>query len=419
MNKVFIKSGLIALSLKVSGAIIAFLLSIILSRILGGEQIGTYYLALSIATVPLTVAILGFNIITLKNISYSYSTGDCSSVAGYYTTSTIIVFLTSFIATFSLYAFSEKIALFVFEDSNLTEPLKYIAFSLLPVALFNLNGHSLQARKEVFSAMLVMGLLHNLTIIIFVLISRPVSASDMSSYYFLSAIFVLMISFFLWFREKNYRICSIVSIRKYNGCISVFISQILTQLYTQAPLLLIGYFHNPIDVAHYAISLKIAMLISFILQAINRVVAPDFSRLYKERKIDELNNILRQSIRLMLVIALPMSLVITIFSKEILYMYGEDFTSAADCLVILALSQLVYVLAGNVNVLLQMTDNSNVVRDSAIISSAVSALLCILLIPDFGIVGASFGTLFSLLTSSSYSVYKANKKLKVNTIRFW
>jgi O-antigen/teichoic acid export membrane protein len=419
---VFFKKSIIALSIKVLAATVAFCLSIYLGRTLGSEQLGIYYLAISIVTVPLTLIIFGLNITVLKVVAKSTVDRCWGTINKVVVSSLLFITIMSLIIAGILFILSKYIALSYFNEPKLITPLQFIVLSLIPVALFNLLAHALQGVKRIYVSMLLMGGGHNALIFLYIFIYPPKVATDISLAYLFSAGVTLLIGIVLWFGQRKTKLFTIIKVSEmsiFKGSTSIFLSQMLAQFFTQFPIIILGIYLSSSDVALYAVSLKIAMLISFVLMAVNRVVAPDFSILYSQGEVDKLRVLLKNSSRFMLIVSIPMVAIVTLFPKFILSLYGDSFVDAAACLVVLAFAQFVYVATGNVNVLLQMTGNENVVRNSSLLSALISILSAIIFIPMFGIVGAGLSTLVSLFIASGFSAYKANKLLGINTMRFW
>ena len=415
-----VRSGLGALFMKGGGAAIGFLASVIIGRQLGADEIGVYYLSLSLITIPLTLSIFGMNITILKEISRYYISNKWEAINNIFFQTTISVLLISSSFSILLFLMADYIGKEFFSNDRLVDVLRLISISIIPVSIFNLHGHAIQATKKILRAMFLMGGVHNLLVVVLLLIFYVDNAKKMAMLYMISAFITMFVGVVLWFSDHSSSIR--FNFKRENlvkRSTPTLVSQLLGQAYTQVVVILLGVWSTPLAVGYFVVSLKIAMLISFVLMSVNRVVAPDFSGLYSRGEHTELRKLVAASSRFMLVISIPFVILIQAFPSMILNIYGEGFAEAANCLRILALGQLIYVITGNVNILLQMTGNETVVRDSSIVGAALTLFLGVILIPIWGLHGASFTTLISLSVANFISCYRANYILKINTLKIW
>ncbi|MDB4001175.1 oligosaccharide flippase family protein [Oceanospirillaceae bacterium] len=417
-----IKKSLLALAIKVVGSAIGFFLGIFIAQSIGAKELGIYYLAISIVTIPLTVCIFGLNITLLRDVSKLDVESESGVILTTILSTCIPVLLISTFISITLFFMSEYISLHYYKNEALIYPLKLVSLSLMPIALFSVIAHALQGMKKLLLAMLLLGVTHNLGILSFSILYPPDSAVDFSTYYLMFSIVTLLLSVVplcLLFKDVISGTIKISFEKVFFGSSAIFISQLLAQLYTQFPTLIVGKVYSLEEVAFYAVSLKLAMLISFILMAVNRAISPNFSHFFHTNQMVLLGLLVKRSTRLMLVISVPIFLLIYFGAEYLLSLYGVGFSSAKNCLQILALSQLLYVMTGNVNVLLQMAHYESIVKDSAIVSSVFAVILSLCLIPAFGITGAAITTLISMTLANLISSYRAYKILKINTLKFW
>jgi|SaaInlStandDraft_1057018.scaffolds.fasta_scaffold01690_5 O-antigen/teichoic acid export membrane protein len=418
--KQLLNKSIVAFTIKILGAFIGLAASFYLTKILGSEQSGLYFLALSFMTFPVALCALGLNNTVLKLISSFYTEGNWGAINSVTSKSILWVFSASVIFSCLIFYNAEYIATVVFSKSALEPALKFIAFSLIFTCVFNLYGHIIQAVRRLKSSMIIMGVSHNLFLIITLTLIVNVSLKSAAIAYSISAFFTMLVGMFVWLKLKepvpkaNVSTYLIIS-----TCTPMLVIQLFAQINAQAGTIMLGVWHTPESVAFYVISVKIAALISFILMAVNRVVGPDFSSLYAMGDINKLAKTVQYSTALMVIFSLPLLLLFLIAPGTILGIFGEDFREAKNVLRILAVAQFFYVASGNVNLLLQMTGHANILRNNILISSLVAVLLGLFLIPSYGVHGAGITTALALTVSNILSCYKVHSLLKINIIRFW
>ncbi|MFT5718160.1 MAG: O-antigen/teichoic acid export membrane protein, partial [Oleiphilaceae bacterium] len=99
--------------------------------------------------------------------------------------------------------------------------------------------------------------------------------------------------------------------------------------------------------------------------------------------------------------------------------FGEEFRVASTALVILALGQFVNIATGSVGYLLSMTGLERKVRDNAFFSAIIGVTLGFVLIPIYGLLGASVATAIAIASQNLLGVYQVRKHLGFNTLKFW
>lgn len=175
----------------------------------------------------------------------------------------------------------------------------------------------------------------------------------------------------------------------------MFITGIMAVLAGQVDILMIGAFLSPDKVGHYVIAVKVGLFSSFVLTALNILIAPKFAALHYEEKYDGLRKFGQKSATLVTFMTAPVFILVIFKGRELLGMFGLEFQTAYSSLVILVLTQALNILFGSTAYFMNMTGNSKVLNKVIVISTLTNVLLNILLIPVFGIDGAAFSSLVS------------------------
>ena len=160
------------------------------------------------------------------------------------------------------------------------------------------------------------------------------------------------------------------------------------------------------------------MFASIILFSINSIVAPKISELFSQENFIELRKIIKTSSKLMFFLTIPVLILILLFSEFILSFFGEQFVSGVLCLNILIAGQLINVLCGSVGYILNMTEHQNVFKWIIIFSVIINIVLNLVLIPSYGIFGAAFASMISLILWNMLSCIYIYKKFNISTVWF-
>ena len=107
----------------------------------------------------------------------------------------------------------------------------------------------------------------------------------------------------------------------------------------------------------------------------------------------------------MLIPVLAVVIFLALAGKYILSWFGPEFVQAYWPLMVLAFGHLVNALTGPVGYLTELTGHQNYSAKVYSTSAVISVILNFLLVPRFGILGASIGTSAALVTSNVWLYY--------------
>lgn len=178
---------------------------------------------------------------------------------------------------------------------------------------------------------------------------------------------------------------------------------------------ILGIFESDDVVGIYSVSLKIATLTSFGLQAINSILAPKISAAYKQEDMITFKKLIRFSTRLNFLITLLLISVIIIFHCYILEFFGEEFLAGSIILLILSIGQVVNSLSGSVGVILQMTGHQTKFRNFVLIALITNIILNLIFTPIYGAIGIAVSTVISMALWNLLGTIYLKKKLNIIT----
>ncbi len=164
----------------------------------------------------------------------------------------------------------------------------------------------------------------------------------------------------------------------------------------QTDILMIGTIISPESVGIYSAAAKTSVWVTFVLQAVNTVVAPVFTTLYTQNDRSGLQSLVATVAHWIFWPSLILAIAIITFADPILGLFGSEFVAARLPMTILIFGQLVNVGSGSVGYLMVMTGHQN---QSAIIfgcSAITNIILNALTIPTLGILGAALSTALTM-----------------------
>jgi O-antigen/teichoic acid export membrane protein len=181
----------------------------------------------------------------------------------------------------------------------------------------------------------------------------------------------------------------------------------------KADIIMVGALMSPTEAGKYAVASLLAGLVTFLIGTANQVIAPTISQLFSQNRIENLQRMVSMSALVINALTLPLVIVLLVFGRDLLQLFGVEFADQYNVLTVLMIGQIVIVLWGSVGYLLTMTEYQ--VMASWIVggSSILNIVLNFILIPQFGLIGAAVATSVTVSARSMVLGYFVWKKLNI------
>jgi O-antigen/teichoic acid export membrane protein len=162
-------------------------------------------------------------------------------------------------------------------------------------------------------------------------------------------------------------------------------------------LILIGVQVPSDQVAIFNASYRLALIVTFLLTAVDAVTSPVTARLYAENNIEELQRVVSRAALLGFASSVAAVVGFAVLGRMLLGLFGPEFLAGYTTMMILVLAQLVRASAGPVISLLSVTGHQD--RCLAVFGAAllVSVVLVFILVPIYGTPGAAMAVLLVTL----------------------
>jgi O-antigen/teichoic acid export membrane protein len=185
---------------------------------------------------------------------------------------------------------------------------------------------------------------------------------------------------------------------------AAFAMDIVGFLYGQTDKVVLGFYLNPRAVGVYAVAATIVAFLPIALQSVNQIFAPTIADLHARGEMQLLRRLFQTSTKWITAFTFPLVVVVTIFSRPLMRIFGPDFEPGWIILVVGGAGQLVNCATGSVGYLLLMSGNERRLVRIQLVMGVVTVGLCLLCVPRWGIAGAAIaaalanaGTNFSCL----------------------
>jgi O-antigen/teichoic acid export membrane protein len=405
---------------KILGILSIYLFSWYLSIELRAEAYGRFAYLFTLINVITVFTIFGFDATLIKYFSAYSKERNLGKIKSIYLESLKLSIPFSIIVSLILIG----IVAFYFQDKEAWSfQLMTVAIIVPAFTLFQINNAAISGLKQMtvyslFKNVFLVPLAFILTLFFsfrYLSISYAVIAFCLATY-----IGLFFNTLYLLKKIKFFNTPSIPSLNR-NEILKIGLPMLLTTatslLITSIDILMLGFFKTTFEVGIYDIAIKFSILAGIALLGINAIATPKFSEFYSSKDFKGLKRIVRWSSKFIFWTTIPVLMILIFFPKQLLSIYGEEFTQASSALVILALGQLVSSLSGSVGNILKMTDHHKLFQFIMIGALLLNICLNVVLIPIYGIVGAAIATSSSIAFYNLMGVFFVYKKL--NLISFY
>ena len=185
-------------------------------------------------------------------------------------------------------------------------------------------------------------------------------------------------------------------------------------LMSWAGILIMASYYNESQVGVFNAIVRISTFSNIMILAINSITSPRIASAFASGNPGEMKKLSMEASRLIMFSSLPIFLVLFLFPHFILSIFGKDFTGHEDALMLLLGGQLFVAFAGLPSQILNMTGRERILRTNAVISAFVNIVCCLLLIPTYGIMGASIAQVAGMLVWNILSILSVKKEFHFN-----
>jgi len=390
--------------------VISFAYFTIIARLIGVENTGAYFFAISFTTIFAVVSDFGFGLVLTRE-----SSRNTNDVQKYLNT----VFWTKVLFGIPAYL----LVVFFINILQYSPEIKFLVY-LSGITMFFDNLHSVfynvfRAKKNlVYESIgivcsqgitLIIGtlaLLNHLPIYWLILAyTIPAFLNFLYSSYFLRRVYG-----FVYKMEFD-----VVIFKKFLIFALPFaISGILARLYSYSDTILMSKMLGSEELGWWSVPYKIAFAFQFIPVALSASVYPEMSGLYIVGK-EKISDLFQKSWRYLFIIVFPLSAgIIALADPIIIKLYKEQFAPAIPVLRILLISLIFSYLSYITGALLNATNRQK--TQTVILGSALSinVLMNLFLIPRFGIMGAAYSVLVSNIFICASGFWFCDKAVGLN-----
>ena len=415
ISNLFRKSSILLL-LRGSSLALTLAISLFIANAYGASSTGIYYLFISLITGLSIISKFGFESSLIKYISqHDNKKAEANPIRALWTYALkVSIFISIMLIIVLMISSMTKLITYIpaLDESIII----YSILCLIPFSLFGVNIAAMRGLENLISASFFESLLFPTILIISLifLYINNINEGILISYTFTSFVLLIISAFFLIIKipKASYT----VPINKddlLGTCKPILGINLLNFISNWGVTFILAIYVSLQDIGIYNIAWRIITITSIFTLVLNNINAPTYSKEYKIGNITKIEQHSRTTCMLLTIIGLPIIISITLFSNEILGLFGNDFIEGTLALQILAFGQFITFVTGSVGYLLMMTGHEKNLRNITFYVSFIQIALYLIFIPKYGITAAAIITSCAIASKNLLAVFSAYKHIGI------
>ncbi|MBN2120523.1 MAG: flippase [Candidatus Omnitrophica bacterium] len=383
----------------------AFVSILVAVRLVSKEEFGLFVLIQVIVYFLIVLSDFGLGVSSTKALAQKDTKDEIIS--------TVFIFRFIAIAFLSVLILSgSRLFLFLFKSKKLVElsGLVVLFFALGSVdELFTRLLQGLHFYKKMALAEIIASLSNLLLVLVFLLVFKEgvrgllYAAIISSSFSFLFKFFSLPV------RRVLFNFALLKKLFKFGFPLQL--NDFLSFIFLRVDVLMLGAMLNPMAVAIYEVSSKIPQGLRKIFESFRTVYFPHLCEAYALKESELARGVLNHSLRIISFVCLLLTLVSFLFSKEIVgFLFSESYINSAPVFTLLMLALSVSLVDNILGTSLICAGFPSKPLAINVFTTIVNLTANLILIPRFGVLGAVYATLLTVVSVNPAIVYFLKKR---------
>lgn len=388
---------------QMAGKAISLILQILLSRVLGVSVYGIYALGYTVLNISTQTSLLGLPSSVVRFGAIYHGEADRKRLRGLLLTAIVFVTASSLFGLALLFFLAKPLSLKIFNEPDLAEFLKIVAFALPFYALIHIFAASAQALRRIDYDVAIKEIMHPSAkfLIVGILFLMGAKLFGVAYALLIAAILAAVFGFHLvrkLFPELISKLSPIYELKRLvKFSVGVFFIGFSYLWLSQTDRVMLGYLSESKDVGIYNAAVSVARQTIVFLSAFNAIFAPVIADLYNRKMMDDFESLFKTTTKWIVTLTLPVCVGFIFFARPIMGLFGEEFTTGWGVLAVLTAAQFVNVSVGGVGYALVMTGHQWLELANGILLGGLNIVLNFYLIKHYGALGAGLATGFSIM----------------------
>ena len=185
-------------------------------------------------------------------------------------------------------------------------------------------------------------------------------------------------------------------------------------LLAQVDKIALGYYQGARQVGIYSVAAALVVYVPLALSSVNQIFAPTIADLHTRGEHGMLARLFQSLTKWVVGLTLPLALVVMVFARPLMRIFGHDFEVGWPILIIGTAGQLINCGVGSVGYLLVMSGNEKRLLKVQAIMTAVMVIGSAALIPVWGIYGAAVAAAITNAGINVWNLVEVRKALGIS-----
>jgi len=428
--KLLAKSSFIVFVSLVLSKILVYLYRIIIARNYGPEIYGLFALSIMLIGWFRVFSGLGLKQGLLRFVSLFRGKKEEKKIAYVFRISLFILVFTSIIAGVLLYFLSETISLQIFSNPDLIIFLKIFSIVIPLTVLGEMFLSVIRAYEKIGWFSFISNILGNFIKLIFLIlfIFLGLNSSSVSTSYLIGTFFVFILAYIICnitipkTFDKDKKINNKKNKKAFKKMFSYawpFIFQgVMIYVFYWIDSLAIGIFKSATHVGFYHAAVPIALLLTLPLDLFRQLFFPLVTKKYSEGNMEEVKQLSKQVVKWVFMLILPFFILFMMFPGAFInILFGEEYLVAENALRFLSIGVLFSAFFGISQDLISIKGKSKIILIDIVFAAIINIILNLIFVPLYGITGAGFATMLSLIFLNLLFFVQCYKYLSIIPIR--
>lgn len=387
-----------ALVIKVGGAALSFGFSFLIARKLGAAGTGGYALALSTATFGATIALFGLDYVALRTIAGNIREGKIAEARGMSRSTMQATCGFALAIGLFLIGFGDLLLNRVL-DVGLDRQMVIIAgLAVVPLTFARMTIVSLRGTGSVLASQWFDGpqpmLISVMILLGFIVTGATISTLGVTAMFFSVTACSALVAYTVYqARIRAWPPSEPAAIKPLLGQGWQISFVVLSRLVLDWLVLVsLSSSYSVAVVGQFRTAWQITTLVTIIINTFETVSGPRIAAAHRVNDRQQIRSIIRQSVISMMALSAPLFIVMFLFPEWLLGLFGPEFPAAAPALRILAVGQLINIVSGPLGLVMLMTGHERWTARVSVAALVVLGVLCVTVIPAYGLVGAAITT---------------------------
>ncbi|MBI5560528.1 MAG: oligosaccharide flippase family protein, partial [Deltaproteobacteria bacterium] len=371
----FIPSIAVTFLLRIAAAALAVVFNILLARVLGADGTGLYFLALTAITIAAIFGRFGLDTLMVRHVAGGMSVNNPAEVKGIYRMGVSFALAASAFSALVLFFSAPALSALVFGKPELASALRWMSLSIVPLVFMTMHAEALKGLKRPGESIFIQFVGVPVVCIAGVYFLAPSFGVTGAALAHIVSVMVMAVAGRYLYKRATVWLNGIepsfnVS-RMIEGAIPLFSAQLMQSAMVWTPTLMLGAWGTKAEVGVFEVARRTSTVISFVLVAVNVVIAPRFAELYRVRDMEGLAAAARSSVKMMALVSAPAAGLFMLAPSFVMGFFGPKFIAGATALALLSFGQFVNVITGPVGYLLVMSDKEKARRNNVAIALCI------------------------------------------------